>query len=936
VPRADLAASDKVYRHLVSSRDGGPGGSVLLGRADECAVLDGVLGHARAGASRVLLVAGEPGVGKSALLEYAVASASASGFGVVRAAGVEPEMGLAFAGLQQLCAPLLDGVAQLPGPQRAAIETAFGVSAGAPPDPFFVGLGVLGLLSAAAAARPLLCVVDDVQWLDQASARALGFAARRLQADAVAVLLAGREAGELAGAAGLAEVRLAGLADADARALLASVLPRWADQEVIDRIVAETAGNPLALLELPRGMSPAELAGGPGFAGTTGLPGRIEDSFRRRLDLLPEPTRRLVLLAAADPDGDAALLWRACALAGIEAEAAGPAEDAGLVQVGARVRFFHPLVRSAVYGAASAQERRAAHAVLAAATDAAADPGRRAWHRAQAAAGPDEQVAGELEAAAEGARARGGVAAAAAFLERAAALTLDPEHRSARALAAAQAWHRAGRHDRAAELAGVAEAGPLDELGRAQAGWLRAQIIFVRTDGRDGAVQLLRAARRLDPLDRDLARATYVDAMRAAYLGDDILEAGRRLRALPLSQPPDATELLLHGYGLYVTEGSPTGVDVLAQAIDAFVSAPVTGEQNIPALEEAAAAARALQDDTGFDVLTARSVALARQAGALSLLPEALDYRALYCVDAGDLAGAAAALDEAEAIRQATGMDPGFGGDSGLLAALREEERAATGHIEQLRRDPGIGGVSRRAARLEHALAVMYNGLARYPEALAAARRSDERYPGGGGLVHVLPELVEAAVRCHQPEAAQTALEVLSAHARLGGTDWGLGVEAYSRALLAEGTAAEELYRESIGRLGRTRMRLPLARAHLLYGEWLRRERRRTEARAQLRTAHDLFEAMGARSFAGRARQELTATGATAHSRRNATLDELTPQEARIARLAGEGLSNPEIAARLYISKGTVDYHLNKVFRKLGIRSRAQLHRALAPVPAHS
>ena len=616
--------------------------------------------------------------------------------------------------------------------------------------------------------------------------------------------------------------------------------------------------------------------------------------------------------------------------------AAGPAEDAGLVQVGARVRFFHPLVRSAVYRAASAQERRAAHGVLAAVTDAAADPGRRAWHRAQAAPGPDEQVAGELEAAAERVRARGGVAAAAAFLERAAALTLDPRRRSARALAAAQAWHQAGGHDRAVELVEVAEAGPLDELGRAQAEWLRAQIIFVRTDGRDGTVQLLRAAQRLDPLDRELARATYVDAMRAARLSGDTLEVGRWLRALPLSQPPAAAELLLHGYGLFVCEGFPHGVDVLAQAVGAFVSAPVSGDENIRALETAASAARALHDGTGFDVLTARVVALARQAGALSLLPEALDLRALYCVDAGELAGAAAALDEAEAIRQATGMEPGFGGDSGLLAALREEERAATGHIEQLRREPGIGGVSRRAAMLEHALAVLYNGLARYPEALAAAQRAGERYPGAGGMVQALAELVEAAVRCRQIEAAQAALEALRAHTRLGGKDWGLGLEARTRALLADGGAAEELYTEAIGRLGRTRMRLPLARAHLLYGEWLRRERRRTDARAQLRTAYDLFEAMGARSFAGRARQELTATGAAAHSRRNATLDELTPQEARIASLAGEGLSNPEIAARLYISKGTVDYHLNKVFRKLGIRSRAQLHRALAPVPAHS
>jgi hypothetical protein len=567
---------------------------------------------------------------------------------------------------------------------------------------------------------------------------------------------------------------------------------------VIDRIVAETAGNPLALLELPRGMTPAELAGGPGFGGTAGLPGRIEDSFRRRLELLPGPTRRLVLVAAAGPAGDAALLWRACALAGIDPGAAGPAQDAGLVQVGARVRFFRPLVRSAVFRAASAQERPA-HGLLAAATDAAADPGQRAWHRAQAAPGPGEQVAGELEDSAGLARARGGVAAAAAFLERAAALTLDPQRRSARALAAAQAWHQAGGHDLAVELAEVAEAGPLGELGRARAGWLRAQIIFVRTGGRDGTVQLLRAAQRLDPLDRDLARATYAGAVRAADLSGDMLEAGRRPRALPLSQPPDATGLLLHGYGLFVTEGFPRGLDVLGQAIDAFVSAPVTADENIRALE-AAAAARYLQDDTGFDVLTARGVALARQAGALSLLPEALDYRALYCVDAGELAGAAAALDEAEAIRQATGMEPGSGGDSGLLAALREEERTATGHIGQLRREPGTGGVSRRAARLEHALAVLYNGLARYPEALAAAQRPHERHLGTGGLVQPLAELAEAAVRCRQPEAAQTALRELCAHTRLGRTDWGRGLKARSRALLAGGAAAGQLYTEATGR----------------------------------------------------------------------------------------------------------------------------------------
>ena len=909
---------------------------MLLGRAEECAMVDGVLGQARAGASGVLVVAGEPGVGKSALLEYAVESASASGFQVVRASGTEWEMELAFAGLQQLCAPLLDGVAQLPGPQRAAIETAFGISAGVPPDPFFVGLGVLGLLSEAAAARPLLCVVDDVQWLDQASARALGVAARRLQADPVAVLLAGREPGELAAATGLAEVRLAGLADADARALLASVLPQWADQKLIDRIVAETAGNPLALLELPRGMTPAELAGGPGFGGTAGLPGRIEDSFRRRLELLPEPTRRLVLLAAADPAGDAALLWRACALAGIDPGAAGPAQDAGLVQVGTRVRFFHPLVRSAVFRAASAQERRAAHGLLAAATDAAADPGQRAWHRAQAAPGPDDQVAGELEDSAELARARGGVAAAAAFLERAAALTLDPQRRSARALAAAQAWHQVGGPDRAVELVEVAEAGPLGELGRAQAEWLRAQIIFVRTDGRDGTVQLLRAAQRLDPLDRDLARATYVDAMRAAFLSGDTLEAGRRLRALPLSQPPDATELLLHGYGLFVTEGFPHGLDVAAQAIDAFVSAPVTGDENIRALEAAASVARYLQDDAGFDVLTARGVALVRQAGALSLLPEALDYFA-PCIASMP---ASWPTPRRRWMRQKrSGRRPAWSPASAAIRACWP--RCATRSAPQ----PGTssscagnrGSAASRAGRPCSSMRSRCCTTAwpatpkRWPPRSARASGT----PGAGSARRwpswSRPPCAATSRKWPRPRWRR-CVRIPARRHRLGAGPRGpLAGPAGRRR-----TAAEELYTEAIRRLGRTRMRLPLARAHLLYGEWLRREHRRTDARAQLRTAHDLFEAMGARSFAGRARQELTATGATAHSRRNATLDELTPQEARIAQLAGEGLSNPEIAARLYISKGTVDYHLNKVFRKLGIRSRAQLHRALAPVPAHS
>jgi DNA-binding CsgD family transcriptional regulator len=895
--------------------------------------VDGLLAKARAGTSGVLMAVGAPGVGKSALLEYAVTSAP--GYRVTRASGVESEMELAFAGLHQLCVPLLGGLAQLPVPQRLALETAFALADGVPPDPFFVGLGVLSLLSGAASARPLLCVVDDVQWLDRATAQALGFVARRLEADAVALLLAGRETTELADFAGLAQLRLEGLSDQDARELLGSVLPGWADEKVIDRIVGETQGNPLALLELPRDMTAAELAGGFGPIDPLGLPGRIELSFQRRLEPLPEDTRRLVLAAAAEPLGDAGLLWRACELLGIGAHAAWPAEDADLLHIGARVRFFHPLVRSAVYRAASAEQRRAVHAALAEATDASADPDRRAWHRAQAAPGPDEEVAAELQRSAERARSRGGVATEAAFLERAVALTVAPRPRSARALAAARAWHEAGGHDSALELLAAAEAGPLSQLEQAQAERLRAQIIYTRTDGRDGPIQLLRAAQSLEPLDQELARATYVEALVASTNSDTAHEVRHALLGRPRPQPADPTELLLHGYGAFYTEGFPHGIDVLRQAVGAFTAASFTGSENIQTLNLATDIARSLWDDAAMDVLTTRLMLLARGTGTLSLLPTVLERRALYCIVAGELPNAAAARDEAEAIREATGMEPGLGSDLATLTALREEQSVVCEEIERLRQEPRIRDIGRQEARLDYALAVLYNGMARFPEALAAAQRSREGH-GGGGWGLGLAELVEAAARCQQPEVAQPALDALCVRTRLGGTDWGLGVEAYSRALLADGGAAEELYVEAIGRLGRTRASLSLARTHLLYGEWLRRERRRGDAREHLRTAHDLFEAMGARSFAGRARHELSATGATTLSRRDATLDDLTAQETRIASLAGDGLSNTEIAARLYISANTVDYHLRKVFRKLGIRSRAQLHHALTKVSAQA
>jgi len=897
--------------------------------------VDGVVATARTGTSAILAVTGEPGVGKSALLEYAVQAAD--GFRVTRASGAEWEMDLTYAGLQQLCAPLLGGLGALTSRQRMALETAFGLRAGdgEPPDPLLVGLGVLNLLSEAATERPLLCVVDDVQWLDQASERALGVAARRLDADPVALLLAGRELGEATRTSVRDELRLTGLADADARTLLTTVLPAWGDPRLPDRIVAETQGNPLALLELPRGKNPAELAGEFGPLGAGRLSERIERSFRRRLEALPANTRRLVLLAASDPTGDTALLSRAGDALGVPAAAADAAADASLLSVEAQVRFSHPLVRSAAYRAAAGAERRDAHRALAAATDAAADPDRRAWHRGRAAAGPDEEVATELTESAERARMRGGVAAAAAFLQRAVELTSTPEARWKRVFAAAQAWHEAGGQDRALELLDTILNGPLEELERGRAEWLRAQVIITRTDRRDGTGQLFRAARMLEPLNRELARSCYLDVLFAfshSSPGIDRGEVARAMAALPLPERPDGFDRLLHGVGVFESEGFPHGKDVISQAVKALVSAPVSGPDEFRVLSTAAAYARSFWDDATCDAITARAVALAREAGAMGLLPDALGARGVHCLESGDVSGAVAAFDEESAIREATGTEDN-GNTLSWVTALRDTEDVAIATLERIARGEyeRLDGdvISQAMSMLEFCRSLLYNGLGQHQEALRAARRSCELHPAGGALGQ-RSELIEAAARCAQFDEAGTALTGLGARLRFAGDrDYPLGMMASLGALLETGDAAEALYAESTERLGRTTMRLPLARAHLLYGEWLRRERRRADAREQLRTAHEMFEAMGTRSFAERARRELAATGLTAHSRERATLDELTPQEARVASLAADGLSNPEIAARMYISKGTVDYHLNKVFRKLGIRSRAQLTRAL-------
>ena len=892
-------------------------------------MLDRLVDAVGAGESRALVVRGDPGAGKTALLEYLAGRASDSRCQVVRVVGVQSEMELAFAGLHQLCAPMLSRAGQLPVPQRDALLTAFGVAAGPPPDRFLLGLAVLGLLSEVAGDRALMCLVDDVHWLDRASAQVLGFTARRLAADPVGLVFATREPG--AELAGLAELEVGGLRDDDARTLLESALAGPLDARVRDLIIAETRGNPLALLELPRGLTPAELAGGFGLPGATPLTGRIEDSFARQLEALPAETRRLVLLAAADPSGDRALIWRAAGRLGIPIQAAAPAAEAGLVEFGARVRFRHPLARSAAYRLAPIQARQEMHAALAEVTDPAADPDRRAWHRAQAAPGPDEEVAAELERSAERAQARGGLAAAAAFLERAVVLTADPARRAERALAAAQAHMHAGGFGNALDLLATAEAGVLDEFASARVDLLRGQIAFASSRGSDAPPLLLKAAKRLEPLNRDLARDTYLTAwMAATYAGHlagagHMLEVCRAAQALP---PPEQAsgplDLLLEGFARLVTEGPAAAAPALRQAVSAFASADIPMSDRLQFGPMAQGAAIALWNEEGQRAILIRQVQLARAVGALDQLP--VDLVALAIDDAwrGDFAGASSLIAECDAVCAATGGSSVAPFAAMFLGGLRGHEAKITPLIQATLAAAEAAGQGGAVTGAHWAAAVLHNGLGRYADALTAAEKATRDATVFTSIL-VVPELIEAAARTGNTDVAAGALQRLAEATQPSGNDLALGVEARCRALLSDGETAERLYHEAIDRLGRTQLRPDLARAHLLYGEWLRRQGRRVDARQQLRTAYDMLTAIGMAAFAERARRELIATGEKVRKRTVETSDQLTAQEALIARLARDGLSNAEIGAQLFLSTRTVEWHLRKVFTKLGVSSRRQL-----------
>jgi DNA-binding CsgD family transcriptional regulator len=879
-----------------------------------------------------LVLRGEAGIGKTALLEHLVESAS--DLTVVRAVGVESEMELAFASLQLLCAPLLDRLERLPGPQRDALGVVFGLDAGPAPDRFLVGLGVLGLLSEVAEERPVLCVVDDAQWLDEASALTLAFVSRRLLAVPVGMVFAAREPGDELRY--LPELHVQGLGGGDARELLDWAVRFKLDERLRERIIAETRGNPLALLELPRGLTATELAGGFGLLESERLSGRIEQSFVRRLENLSAEERRLLLLAAAEPVGDPILLWRAAERLGIAAATADAAEAQGLLAIGERATFRHPLVRSAVYRSATAEERRAVHLALAETTDREADPDRRAWHLAAAAVAPNEEVALELERSAGRAQARGGLAAATAFLRRSVSLTADPARRVNRAVAAAEAGLQAGAFDAARALLSTAEVGPLDERQRARVELLRGHIALFSTFASDAPSLLLRAARRLERVDARLARETYLDAWGAAlYAGrvvpeGTLVEISRAARAAPRPDgPPRAADLLLDGVATLVTDGRAAAARLLEEATRMFA------DDQVPAVESlrwgwlTAVPTWALWDEESAYTLCVRQLRALREAGALARLPLDLQTFSVLAVRCGDFASAADAIGESEAIQEATGTRVApF--SAMMLAVLRGREAEATAMIGGVREESLALRQGTPVQLTDWMLAILGNSLGRYEEALVAAQqasndRPEEMFVSAWAAL----ELLEAAIRSDSQEVARIALERIVAATAFAVTDSARGILARSRALASVGETAESLYREAIERLGRTRLRPELARAHLLYGEWLRREGRRVDARAELRLAHEQLVTIGMEAFADRARRELMATGENVRKRIVEIRDDLTPQEAQIARLARDGLSNAEIGGRLFISQHTVAYHLRKVFSKLDITSRNQLDQAL-------
>lgn len=894
---------------------------MLRGRNAEQRALDAVLDSARSGSGSALILRGEAGIGKTALLDYA--AGTADGFRILRATAADTEMELPFAALHQLTGRLTDRLDRLPDPQAQALGVAFGLQRGAPPEPFLVGLAVLSLLTGLTAEQPVLCLIDDAHLVDQASALVFGFVAQRLAVERIAILGAARDPLSNRAFAELPVLDVGPLADDDARALLTDASPWSFDPAIRDRLIVAARGNPLALAELRRGS-----AGEFGLPGAGQLDSRLEDNFARRVALLPAAVQRILLVASAEPSGDAGLLRAAVARLGGTIDDAAPAEKAGLLTLKPDVAFGHPLMRSAVYRQASVAERRAAHKALAEVMDPATDRDRRSRHLAEACAGPDEAVAGELEESAGRAAARGGLAAAAALLERSCWLSPDPSRRSRRGLAAAEMKIYAGDPGAALTLLAAVSPGYLDQLGLAMRELLRGRAAFLLSRAPEAPELILEAARRLQSFDVPAARETYLEAVEAAAFtgstGTDsrlhaVTAAARQAPAAV--EPVRALDLLLDGIALTYAEGDAAGIPVIKSALAAFQT-----EHDPRWLGMACHTAMAIWDDESCHVLSRRRIKAARDAGALHILPLALNYMAGLHLNSGEFDAAAALIAEADSIAKATGGVP-FDHAGLMLAGWRGSDNGLP-ELRARRQRAEEEGDALTMASAELAEALLHNGHRRYGEALAAsagALRHDEFAFG----MWVLPEMVEAAARSGDAGLAEATARRLLSRTSLSGTGYAAGQAARALALVTTGTAAEAHYQEATLAFENAGTALHLARVHLLYGEWLRRERRQREARDKLRLAHEMFARIGAVAFAERTASELRVVGERKGRADPASLPRLTGQEFQVAKLASEGYANSEIGAQLFISSRTVEYHLHKTFTKLGLTSRNQLHHAL-------
>jgi DNA-binding CsgD family transcriptional regulator len=904
-------------------------GSALIGRTAERARLEQEVQKARGGHAAVLVLGGSQGLGKTALVDHAVSRAS--GFRVIRMHAVDSESQLPYAALQVLCAQLLDDVGQLPSVQRDALATAMGQLRGTDPDRFVLGLATLNLLAAAAGSRPLLCVIDDAQWLDQPSAQALAFVARRLESKPVVLLFATRNQADVGALHGLPELRLQGLPHVETRLLLARSNPGPIDPIVADRIVEETRGNPHALLELTRAASAAEMAGGFGLSPSRDLSPQVGQELLQQVLALPPQSRQLLLTAAAEPLGDPRLLWRAAAELQLPRTAAGPLRSEGLLSLAPRVVFRRPLLRFAIHQLATDEERHDVHFALALATDPARDPDHHVWHLAHAADGPDEGLASELERLTPIARRRGGLPAAAAFLEQATMLTLHPGRLADRALAAAEAKHAAGADHDATRLLSTAEMYPLDDRRR---GRLQRQRAHIPSPGNPDI--LVEAARRIQTDRPDLARTTYLEAVAAAMAAGRLQPAGRSAEIAeaalmaPPSSRPTASDRLLDGLATRLTRGREESRKPLADALEAFRTTELS-DRDAPWAGLASRVAADLWDDDAWDAFNLRAVQHAKDSGAVADLSAALDRRALAEVQFGNFSAASHLLTEIRAVESATGTSRAAHA-SMLLTAWCGRGQQASRQLEAARR--GALRCNDGLALTIGALsaAVLFAGQGRYDEALRYAREAAENTGGPDEFEYrnwALAELVEAAARTGDLDEAARALRRLENRIEGSASQWALGTRALLRALISSDDDAERWYREAVDRLARCKVRPQIARAQLLYGEWLRRRSRRSDARGPLRAAWNLLTTIGAAAFTERAHRELLATGERAKARSVAASRQLTPQEIRIAAMARDGLSNPAIGARIFVSPRTVEYHLAKVFTKLGISGRGELHLVL-------